>query len=149
MAETGIVHFGSAAVPHEPVDFACANDGMTRQEFQDECDINKLMERYEKTGMLPQQPQREAFYGDFTDLPTFQEAQHIVMQAEAAFASLPARVRREFADNPAMFVDFASNPENIDKMREWGLAPEVANADVGVNREPPAPPPPPQAAPKS
>ena len=102
--------------------FYCDDDGLTRQEFADECDLNVLMARYEKTGLLPQHPNARPVYGDFADLPTFQEAQHIIMAASDAFASLPARVRKEFDNDPAKFVEFASDPQNVDQMRSWGLA---------------------------
>jgi len=37
--------------------------------------------------------------------------------------SLPATVRRDFDNDPMQFIAFAENPENLDKMREWKLAP--------------------------
>lgn len=123
MAKTGEVCFGSAFVPHEKsVLYFDGKDGMTRQEFAEEADINTIMARYEKTGLLPHYPDRKPFYGDFVDLPSFQEAQEIILQADAAFMALPARVRAEFDNDPARFVEFAQDPSNIGRLREWGLA---------------------------
>jgi hypothetical protein len=58
----------------------------------------------------------------------------MLSDAETAFMSLPAQVRREFDNDPLQFVDFASDPENVPQMRTWGLAPPEA-----VPEPPPAP----------
>lgn len=121
-AETGVSSFGSAYVQHDAVDLVFPDDGMTRQEFAAECDINDLMARYQKTGLLPQNPEKRPIYGDFTNLPSYQDALHVIMAAEDAFASLPAIVRRQFENDPAEFVKFADDPANIDQLRIWGLA---------------------------
>lgn len=97
---------------------------LTRQEFADDCDINKLMERYEKTGVINHFNRGEPQYVDLTELPPdFQTALAILSDATAAFMQLPAHVRKEFDNDPNLFVEFASDPKNIDKMREYGLAP--------------------------
>lgn len=114
------------------VDCQAANDGKTRQEFADECDINVLMKRYEKTGILPWDDKAPApQFLDVTDVPSFQDALHIVMEAETAFMSLPAVVRKEFDNDPVKFVEYASeksedgSSKNIERLREWGLAAPV------------------------
>ncbi len=99
---------------------------LTRQEFADECDINKLMAQYEKTGILPSstnpgQPQ----YLDVSDIPDLAEAHAILQEATAAFMRLPATVRRDFDNDALTFVKFAENPDNIEKLREWKLAPPL------------------------
>lgn len=134
-AVAGLVSFGGSYVEHDPVDLLFPDDGLTKQEFAEECDINALMARYQRTGILPQSD-RTPFYGDFADLPSYQEAQHILLAASEAFASLPAVVRREFDNDPAKFVAFAEDESNLDQMREWGLAPAAEPLDA-----PPAPAP--------
>lgn len=129
--------------PHQPVDLICTDASMTSQEFADEADINSIMRRYEKTGVVPSHG-REGFYGEFADLPDFMEAQRIIMDAETAFAALPSRVRKEFDNDPAKFVEFASDPANVDQMRAWGLA-EPAKA-VETPLDPPKGEEPPKAA---
>lgn len=121
-ASNGIVSFGSSYVAHDPVDLECPDDGRTQQEFAEECDINALMARYQKTGVMPSGDASKAFYGDFADLPDYMQAQEIMLQAQAAFDMLPAVVRRQFDNDPALFVAFAEKEENIEQMRSWGLA---------------------------
>lgn len=111
-------------VEHAPVDLVCADDGLTRQEFKDECDINVLLAQYERTGVLPANDRLgQGQYLDLTDVPDLQKAFQIIGQAEAAFMTLPASVRKEFDNDAMKFVAFAEDPGNIEKMRDWGLAP--------------------------
>jgi hypothetical protein len=150
-AINGEVTFGSAFVGHDAVDVVFDEAGLTDQSFADECDLNKLMARYQKTGLLPQHPGKDAFYGDFADLPSFQEAQHIIAEASSAFMLLPATVRAEFENDPGQFVAFAQDEANLPQMREWGLAKPLDEAPPPVGAAavtPPDPTPaPPQGAP--
>lgn len=123
---------------------------LTRQEFLEECDINTLMSKYDAhvhggpNGMSPMQP----MYADFTQLPSnLLEYMEFMKAAEASFMSLPAIVRKEMDNSPMQFVEFASDPGNLDQMRAWGLAPPapvaeapVAPAAVSVGAAPQAPP---------
>lgn len=104
---------------------------LARQEFADECDINVIMARYERTGEVPlggKQPR----YVDLAGAPqTLMETLQLLKEAEEAFMRLPAKVRREFDNDPVAFADFAMDEENLPQMREWGLAaPEVASATL-------------------
>lgn len=113
-------------VEHEPVDLYCDPDeGMTRQEFADECDINVLMATYERTGALNHFNRVEPQYLDVSDVPDLPRSIAIIEAANAAFMTLPASTRREFDNDPVKFVEFAQNPDNLEKMREWNLAPPL------------------------
>lgn len=94
----------------------------THQEFADECDINNIMRRYEKTGVLPVNVSNQPVYLDVSNVPDLQESMQRVSEAHTAFMRLPARVRAEFNNDPVLFVDYAGKPENLEQMRAWGLA---------------------------
>nr|AVQ10275.1 minor capsid protein [Gokushovirinae environmental samples] len=97
---------------------------MTRQEMSDDCDINVIMKRYERTGMLPFNATQPPAYLDLTMTPPdLMTAMNLMNNAESAFMSLPANVRKEFDNDPMRFVEFASDAQNIERMREFGLAP--------------------------
>ena len=119
----------SMFIQHEPVDVYFAQigekgyDGKTRQEFAAECDINNLLAAYERDGTVPMVNPIAGQYLDVTDVPDLQSALDIVDRAQAAFMTLSAKVRREFDDDPVKFVQFAQDPENLEQMRTWGLAP--------------------------
>lgn len=109
--------------PHERRQLICDDPSRTRSEFKNECDVNALMKRYQKTGMFPQPVGRVPRYLDLTDVPDFHTAMQFMVEAEASFMSLPAAVRKEFDNSPQDFVAFAEKAENLPKLREWGLAP--------------------------
>lgn len=92
----------------------------TQQHFRDECDINTILERFNVTGQLPVgsvQPQ----YGDFSGVTDYQSALNAVMAAQDSFLALPAKVRAKFDNDPALFVDWASDEANRDEMKALGL----------------------------
>lgn len=116
-------------MPHKPVyapGFGPADPpqvSMTRQEFADEADINKIMAKYE--GAWPPVPydhDPSQYYLDVSEVPDLMTAHAFLDQATKAFMTLPAKVRREMNDDPREFVKFASDPANVEQMREWKLA---------------------------
>lgn len=117
------IKFSSVRPDRERVEVRFSKPSRTRQEFAEECDINSIMARYSKTGVISHVNPAEPRFLDLSVLPDFQSAMHIMMQANDAFASLPAAVRREFDNDPAKFVSFAEDGANLPKLREWGLAP--------------------------
>lgn len=125
---------------HPKVQVVFDGPSKTRQEFAAECDINVIMAKYKKTGVLPMD-QRQQQYVDFGDVPDLQTAMNTLIDAEKAFMSLPALVRRDFDNNAIEFVKFAEDRENLPKMREWGLAPPEAIPDAPMRVEVVNPPP--------
>lgn len=117
---------------------------LTRQEFAEDCDINVLMKRYENQdiGAIMRRAQ-EPVYADFAEMPQdLMGFMNFMREAENAFMTLPATVRREFDNDAAAFVDFAGDPANLDQMRSWGLAPPApAPAPAVVAPQPGAGPP--------
>lgn len=121
--------------------FNTVGPSLTRQEFAEECDINSLMSRYDAHviggpgNMAPANP----MYVDFTHMPgNLLDYMEFMKTAEQSFMSLPAVVRREFDNSAPAFVDFASDPENLEQMRTWGLAPPKVETPVQVPGPAPA-----------
>lgn len=105
--------------------FFTGTETLVKQEFKDECDINVLMKRYQKTGLFPQ-PAATPRYVNNIGAPTYQESLGIVMEAQSMFASLNSELRKRFDNDPAKFLEFCSDPKNGDELIKLGL------------REPPA-----------
>lgn len=98
---------------------------LTGQEFAEDADINNIMARYVKTGTVPMFVDRKMLDGDLHVL-SYHEMQNVIADANSAFNSLPAIVRARFDNDPAKFVDFAMNEENVGELRELGmLSPEA------------------------
>lgn len=89
---------------------------MTKQEFKDECDINVLMIRYQKTGLFPQHPGSQPRFVSNIDAPDYQTALNIVITAQDEFASLNSELRKRFDNDPAKFLEFVSDPANADEL---------------------------------
>lgn len=112
----------------------------TIQAPAESCEINNIMAKYEKTGLITHQ--REA--GSYADLPEpieYQEALNRVMEAQASFDLLPAQARKEFGNDPEKFLAFVDNPENVQRMGELGLlneAPQPPAVDPLPVADPPA-----------
>lgn len=114
---------------------------LTRQEFKDECDINNLLRKYTEQGIPPALRVGTPQYFDATDVPDFQTAMQVVIDAQEAFMKLPAAVRKELDNDPARFVEYAQDPENLPNMRKWGLAPPEKVPDAPMRVEVVNPPP--------
>jgi len=96
-------------------------DSRTEQSHKEECDINQILSKYIKTGVLAHQKHHQSNYGDYTSTD-FHEAQNIIAKASSMFAELPAKVRSQFDNDPAKFLDFAGDNNNMQAMVNMGLA---------------------------
>jgi len=63
-----------------------------QQQFRENVDINNIMDRARRTGMISQSNRRPIF-GAIPSI-SFMDAQNMVIDARNAFESLPSRVRR-------------------------------------------------------
>lgn len=89
----------------------------TKQEFKDECDINVLMKRYQKTGLFPQYPNAgKAQFVSNIGMPDYQESLAIVMEANDMFSRLNSELRKRFDNDPAKFLGFVNDPANADEL---------------------------------
>lgn len=94
---------------------------VTKQEFKEECDINVLMKRYQKTGLFPQHPNQQPRYVSNIGMPDYQEALSIVMTAKEEFAGLNSELRKRFDNDPRLFLEFVNDPKNAEELVKLGL----------------------------
>lgn len=112
-------------------------ESITVQDQAEDADINVIVRRFGVTGQLPQvqvPPTIEDFADSVTD---FQTAMNMIRQSEDSFMQLDAGVRARFGNDPGAFVNFCSDPSNIDAMISMGLA--VKRADHGEAEGPGVP----------
>lgn len=105
--------------PRGRVTVSCEGGG-AKQSFKEECDINVIMRRYVSSGQLPPGV-GVGSYGDFSGPSDLLEARVLLQRAEAQFASLPARVRERFKNDPGAFLAFVQDKANEEEARELGL----------------------------
>lgn len=95
---------------------------LTKQSFKEECDVNNILKKFAKTGLIEHVNRFSGDYGNYTSVQDYQTSLNQIMSANEMFESLPSKVRARFGNNPAEFLDFVGNPENIQEMISLGLA---------------------------
>lgn len=99
---------------------SCPEKTLAMQAGAEEHDINTIVERFGITGQLPDNiklPQ----YGDYTQVPDYQTALNITIQAQEEFMKLPAKMRARFGNDPQAFLEFCGDPENREEARKMGI----------------------------
>lgn len=84
----------------------------TLQSFKDDADINCIIARFENTGVLVDPTvsvSRPPQFGDYSDMPSYQEAQNVILAANNAFNSLSSNIRERFGNDPAAYFDFVQS----------------------------------------
>lgn len=104
-------------------------ESMTVQDAKDECDINRILAKFNRTGVIDHVAKYEPQYGEMTGVD-FQDAMFKVSSAQTMFQELPAATRRKFDDDPAKFLDFVSDKANRDQFVELGIASDSLIAEA-------------------
>lgn len=106
------------------------DETMAMQSFKEECDINTILAKYNKTGILEHVQKVQGSYGDFTNVQEYQLNLNQVIAAQDAFDALPAKIRERFANDPARLMTFLNDEKNLDEAVSLGLveAPEPPQA---------------------
>jgi len=94
---------------------------MTKQCFKDECDINNIMAKYKRTGVLDHLAGQLPTYGDFDSEATYQQALNQVIAAQESFDALPAHIRDRMNNDPGTLMAFMANADNQAEAERLGL----------------------------
>ena len=126
---------------HKPsVGIEFTDPSMTQQHFKDECDIDRILRKYNKTGFLvnPLEARRPAKWGDFSSVADYQASMNRLVQVQEAFEALPSRVRERFRNDPMQMLAFLEDPANKDEAIKLGLvAGDAPVANAGTPSQPP------------
>lgn len=144
----------------------CKDPSLAQQNARDEVDINTIVNRFMKTGQMPQIPLPPQF-GEYPEDFNFQDAMNTIAAANYSFAMLPAEQRSAFGNDPMTFVatvdqmlteqDPKKRDRNLEILRAMNMAVTpgpVADATtlgdvlraIKEQGTPPAPPAPPNGA---
>lgn len=99
----------------------CEDPSLAQQHQAEDADINVIVRRFGITGVIPQGfvvPQ----YADYPEVFDFRQAQEALRDASQRFMEVPAEIRGRFLNDPWKFMDFVSDPANIDEVVRLGLA---------------------------
>lgn len=109
----------------ESAAFGFLNDqpSLTQQSQKDDADINVIMRRYASVGAVTVNQKPPPLSSDFAETFDFRTAMDTIRAAQLSFAALDADVRFRFRNDPARFIEFCENPDNLPELRKMGLAP--------------------------
>ena len=110
------------AMTRERVAVRFTEPSLAKQSFKNECDINQLMRKYQKTGVIEHLNTHQGDYGNFIGFEDYQISLNRILEAEDAFSTIPSEIRNKFSNDPAKFLEFVQNPANLAEMQEMGLA---------------------------
>lgn len=133
------IHHKFSKKPRVQVTFT--EPSLTKQSFKDECDINRIMARYQATGLLPNINEMPPQYLDVTGID-FQGHQNFIAGAFSMFHELPSALRARFSNNPGEFLDFCSHEKNRPELAEMGLLRPIAEPVIPMPTLNPQTPPP-------
>lgn len=97
------------------------SESLTEQCHKDSCDINNILGRAQRTGILEHVAASKGYYGTAPTGDDFQRHQNIVAKAQSMFESLPSSIRNKFENNPAKYLDFMTQDKNYEAIKELGL----------------------------
>lgn len=123
-------------------------EGLTKQSFKDECDINHILRKYQTQGVLTHVNNHSPRYHDVSGID-FANAIETATRAQQMFDELPSKLRKRFGHDPGQFLDFvqSDDPSDIDAAIDLGLRPKsdrvssdgpVGGTPTGSVEQPPA-----------
>lgn len=144
----GII-FATAYSNHISVGLDFPEPGMTKQAHKDESDINQIMAKYQRTGILAHAKNYSGEYG-FATSDSFHDSLNIIQKAQNMFDALPSAIRTKFQNDPSQFLNFVQDPENAQELYDLGLSDipperpvetsETSNGPIEPSAPPEAPP---------
>ncbi len=117
------INFKTRFKPHEPRKYGTKQEGesLTQQQFKAECDVNNILAKYKRTGMLTHIHKHQGNFGDFSSIEDYQTSLGKLMQAQQNFESLPSELRAKFENDPAKLISFLSDEKNNAEAVKLGL----------------------------
>lgn len=128
---TGFVTRESSRLPEHRKPTIIVGASMTKQSFKDQSDINRIMAKYRKTGLVSHVHPGGGRYEDLPDQVDYHGAMNLVVQADQAFAALPAHLRDRFANEPGRLLAFLADEKNRAEAEQLGLVARAVEAEGG------------------
>lgn len=115
---------------------------LTKQSFQEDCDVNVIVERFLRGGVLPENMPLQ--FGDVSGSMDFQSAMNMIADGNTAFESIDPAIRAHFDNNQHKLMGFVDsvhegNPASLHVARSLGMLPPLPEPPIVVST-PPIPP---------
>lgn len=127
------------ATPVRKSVLVCSEPSRTKQSFAAESDINAIVEKHRRTGLVTSVNPRVGFFGDVSGVKDYASSLRLVQEAEGAFMALPSSVRDRFNNDPVRMLAFLEDPGNRVEAEKLGIV-QKRDLPVPPPAEVPEPP---------
>lgn len=93
---------------------------MTEQQWKDTCDVNKIIRKYDKTGLIVHVSKFNAEFGDVSGLD-FKASVDKIVKIRQEFDAMPSEIRKRFKNDPGEMLAFMSDSNNREEAIKIGL----------------------------
>lgn len=93
----------------------------TKQSFRDQVNINTIIKKHRRTGMIRHLNAKKPFYGDVSHITDYQTALETVKNAENLFMNMSSEIRERFQNDPQQMIDFLNNVDNREEAIKLGM----------------------------
>lgn len=107
---------------------------LTEQSHTKACDINNIVAKYTKTGLIDHINNRRGTFGNVSGAD-YKAAMDLVAEQKSVFYELPARVRDQFDNDPANYLDLVMTDEGVQELENI-LNPPKETTEEPVEIEP-------------
>lgn len=138
MPESGIrsVYDGSRVL-----EFIGGGEKRVKAAFADEVNINRIVDRYRKTGLVTHLSKATPQFVDMLAVEDFTETMQKMTATKSWFNGLPANVRAAFGNDVIALLEARNSEEGMQKLRGLGLAESVGGPEGKAAEGPKDPPP--------
>ena len=89
---------------------------LTEQHHKKACDINNIVAKYQKTGLVEHVNKHQGTYGDVSGAD-FKAALDLVAEQKSIFYELPSSVREQFDNDPSNYLDLMQTDEGVEELQ--------------------------------
>lgn len=93
----------------------------TQQSAKNETDINLIMAKYQKTGLVTHVSSLQKTFADVSHSYSYHDIKNAQIAADQAFLALPSSIRARFANDPGNLLNFLQDSNNRDEAIRLGL----------------------------
>lgn len=109
------------------------NPSKTNQDFSQEVEINNIMDRFTKHGIVPTAKSQPGVYNDFTQYSDLMDALNKIKSAEETFYALNKKLQNRFG-NPEELAKYLLDEKNYEEAVKLGIFPKRDKPD-DANKE--------------
>lgn len=92
--------------------------GRTKQSFREKVNINSIVAKHRRTGMIEHLNSKKPFYGDVTNISSYKESLETVIIAQDLFNKMSPDIRQRFKNDPNEMITFLNDPKNHEEALE-------------------------------